>query len=106
MGRLEEELKNKAKNKTRKMVNSLLMNCIPIIIIILVIVIVATSLLSVFTTIKDALIKLASNIRTTLSNFWKNLIDDKWIKLDKLIDFTEDNTRTGRAEKMMNLNKK
>lgn len=85
---MEDKLKKAEKEKTKRMLKKKILPMIlPIFIPILIVVIIGSSLLSVFTTMVDKLIELASNIKTTVASFWKWFTDDYWIKLDKEIEF-------------------
>ena len=84
----ESELSRKAKQKAKNKVKKLLLSALPTIIGILIVVVIAAGVLSIFTTMMDKMAELASNVKVTVSNFWKWFTDDYWIKLDKEIEFT------------------
>lgn len=49
---------------------------------------IVLSFYAIIMTVQDTLISLMSNATTTVSNFWKWMTDDYWIKLDKEIEFS------------------
>ena len=66
----------------------------------LAIMLVLVSFYAIIMTVQDTLIGLMSNVTTSVSNFWKWMRDDYWIKLDKEIEFSylDEDTRA-REEK-------
>lgn len=87
MSKLGDEAKNAAKNKAKKMATTLLIKLIPIIAAILVVVVIGGGVVSIFTTVKDTMIQLASNIATKVTTVWKDLTDDYWMDIDKEIEY-------------------
>lgn len=82
--------KNKLFKKALK--RKLMISCAYVMIFVMLV----GAIFSVFNTIKDKMIELASNIKTTVVSFWKWFTDDYWIKLDKEVEFEtiDKDTRT------------
>lgn len=89
-GNLLGTAKNAIKlSKNKKIAKKMILKYVmPIFITILVITILASAVFTIFTTIKEKMIELASNIKTAVSGFWKWFKDDYWIKLDEEIEVT------------------
>ena len=97
----ESQLSRKAKEKAKRFAKKIFIKLLPVILGILILIVIATSVLSIFTSIMDKMAELAANIKTSLTNFWKWLTDDYWIKLDKEVEFevTDPQTRTANNKK-------
>lgn len=75
--------------KNKKLIKKMIIKAVlPVFISILIIVIIASAVFTVFTTIKEKMIELASNTKTAVTGFWKWFTDDYWIKLDEKVEVT------------------
>ncbi len=92
--KLKEESENKRKSKLKKAVIAKL---IPIVAGILGIIIIGMSVYSIIMTVQDGIASLLSSAGATISNFFKWLNDDYWIKLDKEIDSSSIDPNTRRT---------
>lgn len=75
--------------KNKKLMKRMIIQAVlPVFISILIVVIIASAVFTVFTTIKEKMIELASNTKTAVTGFWKWFTDDYWIKLDEKVEVT------------------
>lgn len=75
--------------KNKKLIKKMIIKAVlPVFISILIVVIIASAVFTVFTTIKEKMIELASNTKTAVTGFWKWFTDDYWIKLDEKVEVT------------------
>lgn len=89
--KLEEKAnqeKNKIKNKFKRKI------LIPVVAGIVVLMLLLLSFYAIIMTVQGTLINLMSNVTTSVSDFWKWMKDDYWIKLDKEIEFSYLNEET------------
>jgi hypothetical protein len=89
-----ENPKEKTNKEKKKIKNAIKMVLLKISLLILVVVVIATSVLTIFTAIRDKMIELASSIKTAVTGFWKWVKDDYWIKLDEKIEYEETDSET------------
>ncbi|MCI8361741.1 MAG: hypothetical protein HFJ41_01035 [Clostridia bacterium] len=83
--KIEQKVEEEAKAKLKKMLKK---KIIKVVLISVAILSVLLSFYAITMTVQDTLIKLMSNVTTSVSSFWKWMRDDYWIKLDKEIEFS------------------
>ncbi len=88
----KQQVEEKAKSKLKK---SLKRKLIIVIAGVMSFILLLLSFYAIIMTVQDKLISLMSNVTTSVSNFWKWMRDDYWIKLDEEIEFSylDENTR-------------
>lgn len=87
----EEEAKAKAKKALKR-------KAIPIMAGIAGALLVLLFFYAIIMTVENTLMGLMSNVTTSVSNFWKWMTDDYWIKLDEEIEFSYLDEETRRRD--------
>ncbi len=97
---IKDKAKQKAEEEAKaKVKKALKRKLIPVVAGIAGIILVLLSFYAIIMVVQDTLIGLMSNVTTSVSNFWKWMKDDYWIKLDKEIEFSYLDEETRRRDK-------